>query len=351
MKHPNDTALKGHVPLTVAFEVDYAEFLDEALVECFEFHESFSKPQREWWVLKPGMSDQGQGIRLFSSEDELRAVFEEWEGAEGVDDEDADEDNDNADEEAEDTVTPASGTETPVLINNIERIGAGTMTSQLRHFIAQRYIDPPLLFPEHGNRKFHIRTYVLAVGALRVYVYRDMLALFAPQTYRSPGPGGLEPEVHLTNTCLHSGTPLSGSVHPFWNLPSTCSYLRTSGNPASDWKSTAFSQLCRATGTLFEAAAREQMVHFQTLGNAFEVFGLDWMVDAGGGVWLLEVNAFPDFRQSGEGLRGLVGGFWEGVVSEAVETFFGVGGEERRESDRQGGNGMVKVLDVDLGRR
>ena len=61
-KHPEDTTLKNHVPLTVAFELDFAEFLDDALVECFELHESFAKDEEEWWVLKPAMSDQGQGV-------------------------------------------------------------------------------------------------------------------------------------------------------------------------------------------------------------------------------------------------------------------------------------------------
>lgn len=156
------------MPLTVAFEVDYAEFLDEALAECWELHDSFTKEEREWWVLKPGMSDQGQGVRLFSSKEELRAIFEEWEAEEP---------------ESEQEDDP----ETPPAINGQDVISAGTITSQLRYFISQRYIHPPLLLEEHGNRKFHIRSYVLAVGALRMYIYREMLALFAPELYTTPG--------------------------------------------------------------------------------------------------------------------------------------------------------------------
>lgn len=86
------------------------------------------------------------------------------------------------------------------------------------------------------------------------------------------------------------------------------------------------------------------MIHFQTLPNAFEVFGLDFMVDQEGETWLLEVNSFPDFRQTGRELERVVGGFWEGVVGVGVAPFFGLGGEE--------GNGdMVLVKEVDLGRR
>ncbi|KAK4696250.1 tubulin---tyrosine ligase, partial [Lecanoromycetidae sp. Uapishka_2] len=327
-KHPDDANLKGHVPLTVAFEVDYAEYLDEALAECFELHESFAKGEEEWWILKPGMSDQGQGVRLFSSEAELRAIFNEWEAQEPESDED-------------------SGSDTPPAINGQDVIGAGTMTSQLRHFVAQKYIERPLVFDEHGCRKFHIRSYVLAVEALRVFVYKEMLALFAPATYRAPLQchppyAKLDPQTHLTNTCLQDGSR-EGSVLPFWSLPNT-----TYKAPI-DWRESVYDQICAATGTLFEAAAREQMIHFQTLENAFEVFGLDWIVDEKGTAWLLEVNAFPDFKQSGEELEDVVQGLWDEVIGIAVKGFFNP--KEERETIEKENQKMRKVIDIDLGRR
>lgn len=334
-KHPDDTSLKGHVPLTVGFEVDYAEFLDEALLECWELKESWEQDEREWWILKPGMSDQGQGVRIFSSEGELRTIFAEWE---------ADEPDSEDNEEAE--TLPA--------INGQDETGPGTMTSQLRHFIAQRYIHPPLLLSSHGKRKFHIRSYVLAVGALRTYVYEDMLTLFAPLPYTPPGASSsdtcsmvldypIDPRVHLTNTCLHDGSR-EGSVVRFRDLP------EDADNLPDHWKNDVFEHICRATGTVFEAAAREQMIHFQTLENAFEVFGVDWMVDEKGVPWLLEVNAFPDFKQSGEALKAVVQGLWNGVIGIAVRGFF------TPEAEAEGGTEeekfqMRKVLDVDLGRR
>lgn len=110
-------------------------------------------------------------------------------------------------------------------------------------------------------------------------------------------------------------------------------------------KDSIFSQICRVTGEVFEAAAKGMMVHFQTLPNAFEVFGLDYLVDESGKAWLLEVNAFPDFRQTGDELMSLVARLWEGVVDKAVAPFFGVntlgGGEDN----------MVLVKELDLGRR
>jgi tubulin--tyrosine ligase len=70
-------------------------------------------------------------------------------------------------------------------------------------------------------------------------------------------------------------------------------------------------------------------------------------IEADGGLntYLLEVNAFPDFRQTGGELSGMIEELFEGVVDEAIRPFFGKGEE------KSGGGGMVEVLDVDLGRR
>jgi tubulin--tyrosine ligase len=55
-KYP-DSLLKKHVKPSVEFEVDYAEFLDDALVEAWELKESWAMNQeveeekdREWWI-------------------------------------------------------------------------------------------------------------------------------------------------------------------------------------------------------------------------------------------------------------------------------------------------------------
>ncbi|MCJ1399431.1 hypothetical protein MMC11_002633 [Xylographa trunciseda] len=404
-KHP-DSPLKQHIPTTVSFELDYAEFLDDAILEAYELHESFARNDekepvdREWWILKPSMSDRGQGIRLFSTEAELQAVFEEWEaenpeeGSEG-----------DADEEVNGTLDSATPSPNVIESDLSELIlssamvedksspafpapamthGSGIITSQLRHFVAQPYI-PPLLFPELGNRKFHIRTYVLAVGALKVYVYREMLALFAAVPYVKPGAvptdpddggiaddraskdeptGSSEPEgspsldmrSHLTNTCLQDGTR-AGSVLRFWDLPTTLPVPSSAAPlPAStpaDWRAGVFAAICTSTAALFEAAAA-QPTTFQPLPNAFEVFGVDWVVDASGAVWLLEVNAFPDFGQTGGELRGVVEGLWEGVVGVAVGDFFGLG-ETGGQHGGQGGVeaerwGLRRVLDLGMGR-
>ncbi|KAF3036093.1 hypothetical protein E8E12_007784 [Didymella heteroderae] len=349
-KYPESALRRGAKP-SVEFEVDYAEFLDDALVEAWELKESWArneqfgedeKEKREWWILKPGMSDRGQGIRLFSSEEELTAIFEEW-----------DPESDEEEDEEEDARSDAEAEKDE---------GNGIITSQLRHFVAQPYIHPPLLLAPPGEpsqlRKFHIRTYVLASGALQVFVYKPMLSLFAARPYSPPWESDFESEeeredamrAHLTNTCLQDTGDREGSVGLFWNLPdSIVSQPDTSVNAPSNWKEQVFTQIQDITAATFEAAARGMSIHFQPLPNAFEIFGLDFMVGIEGdgslNTYLLEVNAFPDFRQTGDELSGMIEGLFEGVVDKAIAPFFEVktGGEK--------GDEMVKVLDVDLGRR
>lgn len=361
-KHPG-SVLGRCVKGGVEFEVDYAEFLDEALVEAWELRGSWGRNEervggeREWWILKPGMSERGQGVRLFSSEEELRGIFEGWDpvDSEEEEEEEVEDDGDGpqhsgGDDDDDDHLNETKASKQhPATNGGEDKNTTGIITSQLRHFVAQPYIHPPLLLPSPhpaSGRKFHIRTYVVAVGALKVYVYKPMLALFAAQPYTAPSSSSGSPNdhlgSHLTNTCLQAlPNQREGSVHAFWSLPASLPPLSK-----EDWREVVFDQICAITAEIFEAAARTMGVHFQLLPNAFEIFGLDFMVDGEGGVWLLEVNAFPDFAQTGSELRGLVEGLFEGVVGVGVRPFFGL--EEDGDGD---GEGMVRVLDVDLGRR
>ncbi|OAA62806.1 tubulin-tyrosine ligase family protein [Niveomyces insectorum RCEF 264] len=391
------SVLARHVPRAEAFEVDYAEFLDDALVEAFDLRASLARneesgeqgkspAQREWWILKPSMSDRGQGIRLFSTMEELQAIFDGWE-------EDFEEDEDEDENEENDDTS-----------NGNKGDGARNdyvAASHLRHFVAQPYLQPPLLLPGTGGRKFHLRAYVLCVGALQVYVYRDLLALFAAQPYVAPGAdnartrthgqddgdghdgtdyGGdaavapLDLAAHLTNTCLQDEIDKGDAVRRFWDLYEPVDNGNETATAFSpSLKDRIFDQVCGVTGALFEAAAVGAPIHFQPLANAFEVYGLDFLVTGsaakdgnnnndddddkgtsdGVTAWLLEVNAFPDFRQTGTGLQGVVAGFWADALRLVVRPMVATGtGDAVKGATGEAGLGqMVLVKDLDLGRR
>ncbi|KAJ4414050.1 hypothetical protein N0V82_008167 [Gnomoniopsis sp. IMI 355080] len=343
-KHP-DSVLKGHVKRGEAFEVDYAEFLDDALIEAFDLRASLERNEEraqiasdergdassssssEWWILKPSMSDRGQGIRLFSTMEELQGIFDGWEADAPDSDVEEEEENDSDNAGEKDYIT----------------------TSDLRYFVAQPYIHPPLLLPSCERRKFHIRTYVLCAGAMKVYVCREMLALFAARPYAPPWENTSQQDdkdydyldAHLTNTCLQGPRADENSVKRFWDLADE-------DLPPAE-KEGIFAQICAVTGDIFEAAAREMMVHFQPLPFAFEVYGLDFLVDAEQNTWLLEVNAFPDFKQTGHVLREqVVAAFWREALNVGVGPWAGI---EEREKATDGNERMVLVRSVDLGRR
>ncbi|KAJ3472128.1 hypothetical protein NLG97_g11262 [Lecanicillium saksenae] len=124
-----DSVLKTHMKRSEAFELDYAEFLDDALIEAFDLRESLDRndalgedaapEEKEWWILKPGMSDRGQGIRLFSTMDELQAIFDGWE-------------EDQPDTDDEDEATGVQDEQAGGGGEDDER--DGITTSHLRHF-------------------------------------------------------------------------------------------------------------------------------------------------------------------------------------------------------------------------
>ncbi|VEU23361.1 DEKNAAC104652 [Brettanomyces naardenensis] len=235
---------------------------------------------KKTYILKPSMSDKGQGIRLFKTIDQLQDIFNSF------DDESGDE-------------------------SLSEGLENGIILSQMRHFVIQEYLADPLLLPEYGNRKFHIRTYVLCSGNLKVYVYQRMLMLFSEYPYVSPTLNGVIDMVgHLTNTCLQEDTEETVVVEFEKSVLS------------DKLKQKILGQINEVVSELFKAALTVDRINFQPLPNAFETYGLDFLVDFHGDVQILEVNAYPDFKQTGDDLKGLIYELFDGVLAKAVAPFF-----------------------------
>ncbi|KAJ2807959.1 putative tubulin--tyrosine ligase pby1 [Coemansia guatemalensis] len=169
-----------------------------------------------------------------------------------------------------------------------------------------------MLLSSHDGRKFHIRVYVLAVGDLKVYVYRHMLALFAPSPYVSSANNLDNQYAHLTNTCLQaklSNFDESKAVDLFWNLDLPQEKLNH-----------IFDQICAILRDTFTAVSTES-TSFQTWSNCLEQFGFDFMVDEDCNAFMLEANAYPDFKQTGENLKFVVEGFMAASVATAASRF------------------------------
>lgn len=277
-KNPS-SVLKASVPESYQLEVDYAEFLDDALDDAYELREEIDAGSKTW-ILKPSMSDKGQGIRLFNTIEQLQAIFNLF----------------DENEEEEET---------------------GVIVSQLRHFVVQEYQTNPLLLEHYNHTKFHLRVYVVCVGNLKVYVYKHILALFAEAPWAKPSitDDAIPLDGHLTNTCLQGD---NATVVPFWDLEGLSAHQ----------KNRVFSHVLSVTGELFTAAASVDKINFQPLANAVEIFGVDYLVANNLAVKLLEVNSYPDFKQTGNDLKALIYTLVELVAADAVAPLMGLGTNE-----------------------
>ena len=135
--------LVGSIPETYIMDISDPEYFEEALCDLPEarqlllsfllqcHHEVQVQEERGVvWIAKPSVMNQGTAVVIFDQIDRLRTAVEEAPG--------------------------------------------------IREWVVQRYVHPPLLIRQ---RKFHIRTYVLCIGHLKVYTWKEMLLLSA-STYR-----------------------------------------------------------------------------------------------------------------------------------------------------------------------
>ncbi|KAH9898504.1 hypothetical protein C8Q73DRAFT_788681 [Cubamyces lactineus] len=362
-KHP-DSILTWGAPRTWELEISFADELDELWGDdLYDLSAEIEKGDpAKWWILKPGMADRGMGLRLFHSKEDLQAIFEEFE-------------QDESEEEDTDEETNDGRRETAVV------------TSQLRHFVIQEYLASPLLLdpaevPLDGStapppqnlrgHKFHLRVYCVASGAIKVYVYDRILALFSAVPYAAPSrsednSSEIDLSAHLTNTSLQTDRGEAGvrlldelvgchvlSFQPRRQQPKpphamgqamdvdsinarqtqTDRYPTMSAEDISDIKG----QICEVLSETFKAAI-EMSVHFQPLPNAFELFGIDFVVthDASPDaprkfqVNLLEVNSEPAIELTGPRLTWILEDLFRAIAKTCVAPFFSAEGSSTRE--------------------
>jgi tubulin--tyrosine ligase len=281
-KHP-DTILKTAIPETWLFELDHIDYLEEAMNDVFEVEQDLADNEtkendRLAFIIKPSMANKAAGIHIFDTMEGLRSLFEKTK----IDD-DADSEEENEDDTSEDGPDGEDGSEEEeeeyISDDDEEDL------SQIREWVIQRYVQHPLLLC--GNRKFHVRAYVLAISNIKVYLYRDMLALFALKSFDN---ADLSDQLaHITNTCIQTDQDTfveDESVRLFWDL-------KNEGVAEEDLES-MFQQMQVVLGDIFDACTSE-MTTFQAMPNAFELYGVDFLIDKDMKVYFLEANAVCKF--------------------------------------------------------
>ena len=119
-----DCILTASIPRSWDIEIAWADELDDQFAdELWDLSAILDNNTGNWFILKPGMADRGNGIRLFDSKQALHAIFDEF--------------DEQSDAES-------------------EHGGQDIITSHLRHFVIQvcSLLNAQYLFSDHGQQEY-----------------------------------------------------------------------------------------------------------------------------------------------------------------------------------------------------
>jgi len=211
----------------------------------------------DWWILKPSVTNQAQGIRFVSSVLQLEDAFKK------------------ADE--------------------IELAGG---------FVLQKYIANPFLV---DKRKFHLRVFALLKGNLEVFVSPDFLAICSLEQYSAVDME--KTRAHLTNIAHQQVLSVEDEYRCMRSFDEIAQSIVDEGFSRSreeaetkikETKDKVMGQIRKVVSV----ASTE--LTFQAATNCFELFGFDFMLDDEWNCWFLEANAEPDLSKAGNRLQGLI---------------------------------------------
>lgn len=157
-----------------------------------------------------------------------------------------------------------------------------TLPNTLTHF-SQGGVEGSLGLREAGY-KFHIRVLVLVAGVMEVYLYNNARVLIATEQIDSD----MDIETlsngyaHITNRSYNERHERFQETKQNINLTELEAYLGKGIVP----------DIKNILKVLFRRLSKDRK-HFFTLPNAYELFGLDFIVDQGGFVHFLEANPEP----------------------------------------------------------
>lgn len=152
-------------------------------------------------------------------------------------------------------------------------------------YILQEYVSDPALV---GERKFDLRTFLLVASTEPFLVFYH--GGFVRRSANKYSSDNLDNKlIHITNVDAQEGA----AEDHFWGFPTLERALASELGFPSDYMRTTFrARTKHVTNFVFQAGR----ARFKRRAGSYMLFGLDWMIDARGGVHLLEGNGNPVVR-------------------------------------------------------
>uniref|UniRef100_A0A7R9W2A9 Tubulin--tyrosine ligase-like protein 9 n=1 Tax=Chlamydomonas euryale TaxID=1486919 RepID=A0A7R9W2A9_9CHLO len=177
--------------------------------------------------------------------------------------------------------------------------------------IVQKYIDAPLLV---GGRKFDLRAYVLVTPGREVFLHREAYVRTCATPYSLSDVSNKAS--HLTNDAVQKKTEEYGQHEDHCKL--TLDELQAAVGAAADVHGAVRVQMVDCVSRLFGLVLPK--LDPKRRAHSFELFGLDFMIDAHGGVTLIEVNTSPALFRQGRYLSDLLPRVVEEVAQRCVDA-------------------------------
>ncbi|XP_017473651.1 PREDICTED: tubulin glycylase 3B isoform X1 [Rhagoletis zephyria] len=184
-----------------------------------------------------------------------------------------------------------------IIQGSIDEILQWATNNPQRRYIAQKYIERPLLI---HKTKFDIRQYMLlSIGesTLSLWLYKDCYLRFSSQEFTIDD---LRESIHLTNNSVqkrYKNKPNRDVRLPknnMWSLEHFKVFLKHTNAPNNVWEERIYPGFKENLTAVVMASMEET----EFVENTFELYGCDLMLDEDYNPILIEINSTPDLTPS-----------------------------------------------------
>jgi hypothetical protein len=261
------------------------------------------------WILKPTGFNRGIGIEVFNTLESLNEFLNTFlDGSPSTDKKDQPK---KIKKEAEGD----SGSESE---EEGDKKKFKFQTVKTRTFVIQKYIEN--LFVIKG-RKFDIRVWSLVTQDMQLYFFKEGYLRTSCETFTLNNETIDNKFVHLTNNAVQKhadnyGQFENGNQLSFTDFDNYCK----ENNSDIDVRGKVIPRIKELITISMQSA--KKVLNPLDRKYSFEIFGYDFMIDAEGNVWLIEVNTNPCIEESSTILQKLMPRMLDDAFKMTIDVLF-----------------------------